>query len=198
MSVRYLKCRAALKNQCKQAEGVSAALPCKSTASWLGQSQDISFSWMNMLIPRDWRTHKFPQCENGSCWGVSCINSVHVHRWCGCPLAVGREKGAISTQMHLIASTLSWLAAGLWNDQMLWPGSGACAGAGGHLDAASGNRNCQGRLGVCSCVVLFCFLCLFGWSVAVLCLCCWCGSVVAWSSQLLSLNRNVFHFKISL
>lgn len=108
-----------------------------------------------MLIARDWRTHTFPQCENRSCWSVSCINSVHVHRWYGCPLAVSSEKGAISTQMCLIASTLSWLAADLWNDQMLCPEPGALAGAWGQVDAASGNRNCQGRLGVCSCVVVF-------------------------------------------
>lgn len=44
MSVRYLNCRPALKNQCKQAEGVTAALMCKSTASWRRPSQDISFS----------------------------------------------------------------------------------------------------------------------------------------------------------
>lgn len=46
MSMRYLNCHAALKNQCKQAEGVTAALTRKSTASRLGQSQDISFSWL--------------------------------------------------------------------------------------------------------------------------------------------------------
>lgn len=89
---------------------------------------------------------------------VSCASTVlHVHRWCGYPLAVGSEKGAISTQMCLIASTLSWLAADLWNDQMLCPGHDALTGAWGQVDAASEKRNCQGSLGVCSCVVLFFF-----------------------------------------
>lgn len=46
MSVRHPNRRAALKNQCKQAEGVSAAPRCKSTASRLGPSQDVSFSWL--------------------------------------------------------------------------------------------------------------------------------------------------------
>lgn len=40
--VRNLNCRAALKNQCKQAEGVSAVPTRKSTAYWLGQNQIIS------------------------------------------------------------------------------------------------------------------------------------------------------------
>lgn len=74
---------------------------------------------LDMLVSRDRRSRKFPHCESRSCWGVSCINSVHVHRWCGCLLAGGSEKGAISTQMCLIASTLSWLAVDLQNGQML-------------------------------------------------------------------------------
>lgn len=96
-----------------------------------------------------------PHCESRSCRGASCINSVHVHRWCGCPLAGGSEKGAISTQMCLIASTLSWSACG----SLKWPnaGPGALAGARGQVDAASGSRKCRGRLGVCSCAGFFFF-----------------------------------------
>lgn len=119
-----------------------------------------------------------------------------MHRWCGCPLAMVIAEGAISTQMHLIASTLSWLAADLWNDQMLCPGPGALTGAWGQVDAASGNENCQGRPWVSSCVLSSFFFAhlVDQFLTLVLCLHCWCGSIVAWSNQHLSLSRLMYVF----
>lgn len=95
MSMRYLMCCAALKNQCKQAKGVGAAQRCKSTASWLEHTQDILFSWLKRdTVTSSGLTYFERLNVKLGAAGVCLINSVHVHRWCGCPLAMGSGEGS--------------------------------------------------------------------------------------------------------
>lgn len=74
MSVRYLNCHAALKNQCKQAEGVTAALTCKSRASWRGQRQDALLQLAEKSYSYDFWTRLFPGIEG-------LINSAFLTMW---------------------------------------------------------------------------------------------------------------------
>lgn len=176
MSMRYLMCCAALKNQCKQAKGVGAAQRCKSTASWLRISYSVGWNVirsrvLDSLISRDWMWN-WELLKFASLTVCTCTDGALAH-W----LRVA-EKGAISTQMHLIASTLSRLAAELWTDQMLLPGPAAPAGAWGQVDAASRNRKCSDRLGGCFGLCLL-FLCSFDWSVSKL----WCFASAAGAVQ---------------